>query len=134
MTIEGKVTDIINRRELIINRGSNDGAVEGMRFKVMDQRLTITDPETQEPLGTLEREKIRVKISEVQPRFSIARTYETYQVAEPSIPGVIGGMFSSRTVTKVRTLENKEDPIQSPLDRIASVKPGDEVVGLEDIA
>ena len=128
MTIEGKVADIINRRELIINRGEGSGVRVGMKFKVMDQILTITDPESKEQLGTLEREKIRVKISEVQPKFSVARTYETYRTVESSIPGLLG----SRTVTRVRTLETQEDTLQSPSDRVASVNAGDVVVEIDD--
>lgn len=128
MTIEGKVADIINRRELIINRGEGSGVRVGMKFKVMDQILTITDPESKEQLGTLEREKIRVKISEVQPKFSVARTYETYRTVESSIPGLLG----SCTVTRVRTLETQEDTLQSPSDRVASVNAGDVVVEIDD--
>ena len=134
MTIEGKVANVINRRELIINRGSEHGVVEGMVFKVMDLNLRVMDPESKEILGTLEREKIRVRVSEVQPRFSIARTYETYQIAEPSIPGTIGSLFGSRTVTKVRTLETETELVQSPMENVASVKSGDSVIELQVVS
>ena len=129
MNMEGKVAAVINRRELVINRGSDAGVQEGMKFKVMDRRLEITDPESNETLGTLEREKVRVKVSEVHPKFSIAMTYETYQVSEPVLPGMLG----SQRVTRVRTLQTRSGAVQSPDDQVASVREGDLVVELEGI-
>ena len=130
VSLAGKVAAVINRRELIINRGADAGVQEGMKFKVMDHLLEITDPESREILGTLEREKVRVKVSEVHPKFSIAMTYETYQVSEPA---VLPGMLSPQRVTRVRTLEMSNDIVQSPDDRVASVREGDLVVELEGI-
>ena len=129
MNIEGKVAAVINRRELVINRGTAAGVQEGMKFKVMDRLLEITDPESHETLGTLEREKVRVKVSEVHPKFSVAMTYETYQVSEPGLPGMLG----AQRVTRVRTLQMGNDTVQSPEDRVASVRAGDLVVELEGI-
>ena len=128
MNIEGKVAAIVNRRELVINRGANAGVQEGMKFRVMDRLLEITDPESNETLGTLEREKVRVKVSEVHPKFSLAMTYETYEVSEPNLTGI----FGSHRLTRVRTLQTTSDPVQSPDDRVASVRAGDLAVLVED--
>ena len=128
MNIEGKVAAIINSRELVINRGAAAGVQEGMKFKVMDHLLEITDPESNETLGSLEREKVRVKVSEVHPKFSIAMTYETYEVSEPSLTG----MFPMHRVTRVRTLQAGSGIVQSPEDRVAAVRAGDLAVLVED--
>ena len=128
MNIEGKVAAIINSRELVINRGAVAGVQEGMKFKVMDHLLEITDPESNETLGSLEREKVRVKVSEVHPKFSIAMTYETYEVSEPSLTGI----FASHRVTRVRTLQTRGGTVQSPEDRVAAVRAGDLAVLVED--
>ena len=128
MNIEGKVAAIVNRRELVINRGADAGVQEGMKFRVMDRLLEITDPESNETLGTLEREKVRVKVSEVHPKFSLAMTYETYEVSEPNLAGI----FGSHRVTRVRTLQTTSDNVQSPDDRVASVRAGDLAVLVED--
>ena len=77
--IEGKVTNILNKRELAMNVGRKDGVKENMRFKVV-YNLPVRDPDTGEELGEINREKIRVKVFQVEERFSLARTYETYQV------------------------------------------------------
>ena len=128
MNIEGKVAAIVNRRELVINRGADAGVQEGMKFRVMDRLLEITDPESNETLGTLEREKVRVKVSEVHPKFSLAMTYETYEVSEPNLASI----FGSHRLTRVRTLQTTSDPVQSPDDRVASVRAGDLAVLVED--
>ena len=128
MNIEGKVAAIVNRRELVINRGADAGVQEGMKFRVMDRLLEITDPESNETLGTLEREKVRVKVSEVHPKFSLAMTYETYEVSEPNLTGI----FGAHRVTRVRTLQTTSDSVQSPDDRVASVRAGDLAVLVED--
>lgn len=76
--IEGKVAAIVNSRELAINRGEAHGVYEGMRFEVLDtSRGVITDPDTDEELGTVEGVKVRVEVVEVYPAFSVAQTYET---------------------------------------------------------
>ena len=79
MGIEGKIAKILNTRELVINRGTNHGVRPGMAFAVLEQQFGIVDPDTQEPLGNLDREKVRVRVSETHPKFSLARTYETYR-------------------------------------------------------
>jgi hypothetical protein len=126
VTIEGKVARIINERELAINRGSGAGVVKGMKFKVMEPRVTIIDPETYEELGTLEREKIRVAVSEVFPKYSIARTFETYVTDDPNVSGFLS--LTMRRVTRVRTLRTEEGVTQSPGTQVASVNVGDLVV------
>lgn len=127
--IEGKVAKILNARELIINQGFEHGIKAGMRFKVVEESEEIFDPDTLECLGTISREKIRVKVADVQPRFAIARTYE---VQEP-IPGALA--FSSRrgdkfnTVTKVRTLAGDLGDLRAPYDESKGfVAVGDKVV------
>ena len=38
MAIEGKVAKILNTRELIINRGAEDGVANRMQFVIQDPR------------------------------------------------------------------------------------------------
>lgn len=86
MAIAGKVAEILNERDLVINQGAENGVVEGMKFKVSEPEVAITDPDTQALLGVLTREKIRVRVSEVYPRFAVAKTYETYPTRK--LPGL----------------------------------------------
>jgi hypothetical protein len=70
--IEGRVAQILNDRELIINRGRKDGVTGGMAFDVlMGNPLQVNDPETGESLGILERSKASVRVSEVHEKFAV---------------------------------------------------------------
>ena len=129
--IEGKVAKILNRRELVINRGTDDGVKQGMKFEVIDDFYEILDPDTNDSLGTFKRVKIRVKADEVHPRFAIARTYETYRVREPSpfdIPD-LATLFSPKTVTKVRTISSSETDYE---EGRGHVQVGDKVAQIQD--
>lgn len=128
--IEGKVAKILNARELIINQGFEHGIKAGMRFKVVEESEEVVDPDTLEILGTISREKIRVKVADVQPRFAIARTYQTYEVQEP-IPSALAFSLHRKfnTVTKVRTLAGDLGDLRVPYDESKGfVAVGDKVV------
>src|SRR5215217_6488820 len=57
-----------------------------MKFQVMANTPTeILDPDTGEPLGEFTREKVRVRATRVEPRYSICRTYKV-----STIPGGLG--------------------------------------------
>jgi len=104
MVIEGKVAAILNERELIMNRGAEAGVKEGMKFRIVEPQVAIKDPDTGEALGTVVHEKIRVEIVEVQPKFSKARTYETFvdYIEPPRLPPLPPPPMLP--VTRVRTL------------------------------
>lgn len=72
--LSGQVAKILNRRELIINRGAEDGVEVGMMFAVLDRTASeVTDPETGEVLGAVHRPKVKVVVRRVEPRLSIAQ-------------------------------------------------------------
>jgi len=78
--ITGKVAEIIDRYSLIINRGEEAGVNVGMVFLVMGLGGDVIDPETGVSLGPKPIEKLRVKVREVYPKFSVA---ETYRIVTP---------------------------------------------------
>ena len=123
MGIEGKIAKILNTRELVLNRGSDDGVSVDMEFAVLEPRLSIIDPETKEPLGELEREKIRVRVFETHPKFSLARTYETYRELNRD-EGILG-RFSPQSyyVTQVKRLNTSGAPAYQ--EGVANVDIGD---------
>lgn len=143
MPIEGKVAGIINERDLIINKGSDVGVSEGMKFRVVEGQVPIKDPDSGEELGCLDREKIRVRVVEVQAKFCIAKTYETYvvNIGGEGVSFGFTGLDSFRRllprqeVTRVRTLR-AADTINlgpMPMDEVGSfVKVGDSVKQVVD--
>jgi hypothetical protein len=127
--IEGQVARILNDRELVINRGEEHGVEVGMRFAVLTQEgLDVTDPETGELLGDIQRPKTLVKVNRVLPKFAVAATYRTK---------VTGGIFDTLAVfgprTKVEeTLRAEDDLYAHPLsDEESKVNRGDKVVQVE---
>jgi hypothetical protein len=136
LELSGFVASLINERELAINLGSEAGVTEGMKFQVLEKPRTIIDPPTKTELGIVQREKVKVKVVEVYPKFCIARTYETYQV-ETSRAGYrlaldrradISPGFGGFSETKVRTLRSADRPGLEPIDPSASyVEIGDPV-------
>ena len=128
MAISGKVANILNERELIINKGAADGVNQDMVFKVLEPEIEVRDPETQELLGSLVREKIRVKIFEVCPKFAVGRTYETYATAAPTLLGVL----TARQVNRVRTLRTGHTTAKASDEQDSFVEVGDFVIQVEE--
>ena len=75
--IRGSVAKILDAREIIINRGAEDGVEAGMKFAVLDpEEDEVTDPETGEVLGVIHRPRLRVLVHRVEPRLAFARTFD----------------------------------------------------------
>lgn len=136
--IEGKVAQVLNEREVAINIGTEQGVERGMKFEILSEKpIVITDPDTGDEIGTREQPKVKVKAVEVQPRMSIASTYQTYQVnvggtgtADPlaSIWDTMRRFTPPRRVTRVKTLRIDQSELPGPLDEKDSiVRRGDRV-------
>ena len=71
--IRAKVARILNSREIAITAGSQQGVSIGMLFDVMDPKgEDVSDPETGEVLGSIDRPKVRVQVIQIQERISVA--------------------------------------------------------------
>lgn len=134
--IRGKVARILNSREIAINIGSDDGVCLGMYFDVMDQNFEdIRDPDTRELLGSIERPKVRVRVTKVQQKLSLASTYRTKTVnvggaAEFLTVGasLSRALMPPRWVTKYETLRTEERTWEDLEEKKSFVKTGDPVV------
>ena len=125
--IEGRVAKVLNRRELVINRGSENGVEEGMKFGVIEESEEVLDPETNSSIGTIRRVKIRVKVAHVQPQLAVARTYETYDVPEASQFLLPFAPSRVQTVTKVKSLSSSQESLAD-----AAFEEGRSFVGIGD--
>lgn len=129
--LEGRVVQILNERELTINLGQTSGVDTGMKFAVLAETpLKQVDPITDELLGELDREKVRVMATEVYEKFSVCRTYETVVVGRPSMDQMFGLKIlqgeGQREVPK--TLRADKSFLPPPLSQEESyVKIGDRV-------
>jgi hypothetical protein len=122
--IEGRVARILTERELIITRGRQDGVVVGMQFEVLAREtLEVTDPETGESLGALDRSKVRVEATEIYDKFAIC---ETVQLVDTGSGLMSPSDFFRPRRTLPHTLNAKES--LPPLSEAESiVKVGDRV-------
>ena len=131
--IRGKVASVINEREIAINVGTAHGVHVNMYFNVIDtQNEEIKDPDTGEVLGPIERPKIKVRVTHVQEKLSVASTYRTETVNIGGEGGVLGpfarSLMPPKWVKKYETLRT-EDKSLFPIEEYDSfVKVGDPVV------
>lgn len=138
--IRGKVARILNSREIAINVGWDDGVDRGMYFDVMDQNHEeIRDPDTQEVLGSIQRPKIRVKITMVQEKLSLASTYKKKKVnvggSGMEFTGLSRVLMPPEWVTRYETLKTEEKTWEDlKAEGQSLVQTGDPVVQVSEQA
>lgn len=137
--IRGFVARILNTRELVLNIGSEHNVRQGMYFDVLDPNAeNITDPKSGELLGSIDRPKVRVKITTVQERLSIASTYKQTKTNVGGIGGMKINLPASsifarelmppKWITKYETLKTEEKTWEDLDEEKSYVKTGDPVV------
>jgi hypothetical protein len=131
--IRGSVAAILNRRELVLNVGSDAGVMTGMKFAVLaPSGLEIKDPETGEPLGSVELPKVLVEATRVDSKLAVARTFRsTKRNVGGSGLGLTGASAFDppRWVEEPENLRLKDNPDREQLREAESyVKIGDPVV------
>ncbi|OGN76604.1 MAG: hypothetical protein A2X25_09585 [Chloroflexi bacterium GWB2_49_20] len=104
-----------------------------MIFKVLaDRPLEVRDPDNDQILGSLDREKVRVKVSEVFELFSICRTYVTHTtVGRGGLMGITSAalLYGEPAKEVVETLKAEDHTLPPPLSEEESyVKRGDRVI------
>ena len=113
---------------------SADGVEVGMYFDVLDPKgEDVKDPDSGEVLGSLDRPKVRVKVTKVQERLSVASTYKTYEVNVGGSGGALSFGLSNlllppQYVTRQETLKTSEKTWEDLDEKESYVKTGDPVV------
>lgn len=132
--LRGRVARILTSREVAINLGGNDGVMLGMYFDILHKEgQEIEDPQTGEVLGNIERPKVRVKVTHVQDRLSLASTYRKTKVNVggnyPDLSRAFSGAFAPpRWVTKYETIKADEKTWENLDEQDSYVRIGDPVV------
>lgn len=100
--VTGQVALVEDDYTLVINRGAESGVVPGMIFAVRSgSGPVITDPESGRELGRLSREKLRVRVFDVQPLFARAHTF----VDTNDFHGLLGLPFFEQPSEEVVTVD-----------------------------
>lgn len=135
--IRAKVARVLNSREIVFTAGSTNGVVVGMYFDVMDQKgEDITDPDTGEVLGSVEWPTVRVQVTQVQDRISIASTFKKKRINVGGVGGsflndlgaVSRALMPPKYVEKYETLKTDEKTWEDLNEEQSYVKTGDPVV------
>lgn len=135
--LKGRVARILNSRELAINLGAEHGVKVGMIFRVMDAKgEDIKDPETGEIIGSIPRPKVRVRVTQVFDKVSLAETYRKQRMniggIGPHMPDIAKMFTPPKWVDYYETLKTEEKTWED-LDESASyVKTGDPVIQVEE--
>lgn len=80
MAVTAKVAEVLPPYEVVISAGSDQGVRKG-DLAIIYRYLPIEDPDSGDDLGALRRRVVRLRVFDVEPRFSVARTL---QPANPS--------------------------------------------------
>ncbi len=131
--IRGKVARILTSREVALNIGRKDGVDLDMLFDILDPNAQdIEDPDTHETIGSIYRPKVRVRITTVEERISVASTYKSKRT---NIGGAGIGVSSwgslfdpPKWVNKYETLRTKEGTWEHLDEEDSYVATGDPVV------
>lgn len=137
--IRGKVAKVLNSHKVALNIGSQDGVTIGMYFDIMDPKGdNIVDPDSKEVLGSIERPKVRVKITKVQENIAVASTFKEKKknVGGTMNFGNLGtisqSLMPSKWITEVETLKTEEKTWEDLKEEQSYVKTGDPVVEVKE--
>lgn len=134
--IRGKVAKVLSYREVVLNIGTAHNVELGMVFDILFRGYDeITDPDTGEVLGGIDRPKARVKVITTNERLSVATTYRTERVNVGGGGGLgirLRGDLNLPTLpkweTRVETFATDEAPRENRDEHERFVSAGDPVV------
>lgn len=130
--VRGAVAQILNSRELVINRGKEHGVALSMVFDVLaPEGEDILDPETGDVLGSVDRTKVVVKVVQVEPKLAVARTFKSHR-RNIGGRGMGGSGFDNlfkppKYVVEYETLKTSETTWEDLPEEESYVKIGDPV-------
>lgn len=132
--IEGYVAAIISERELAINIGSHHGVMRGMKFNVLGPPTEIVDPQTEEKLDSIHRDKVRVMAERVSPKFTVCKTYRTFRTGGGSLSAGAGlaKLFEPLRTERETLRADHSDYVPELSEEESIVKKGDTIVQILD--
>jgi hypothetical protein len=129
--LTGQVARILSERELVVNRGTNDGVTLGMKLAVLNPNgADITDPVTGESLGSIDLAKVVVKVTQVHERVCVAATFRKWTTSGGPLYNLnLMNTLARPPSTRRETLRLDDDEAAVELDEEDSyVRVGDKVI------
>ncbi|WP_424353675.1 hypothetical protein [Methanosarcina mazei] len=125
--IEGKIADVFiinNQHSIILNKGSENGVKENMKFMIYERGKEIIDPDSRASLGYFEYIKGKVKITQVSQKYSIAASdeHKTVVVNQIELP-----FFGTKTKVVTKELPIDVTDFESNIIKEEKIHIGDYV-------
>ena len=122
-----RVIEIMDEYSLIINYGTNDGAVKGDELRIIKVGESVKDPKSGQVLGTLDCIKETVFVEIPYENFSICRHSEiqNYNFLSPLTGQMSSFNYSKKNIKKLNVLS--DDCTLRKLPEKTPVKVGDTV-------
>ena len=96
--IKARIAEVIDNQTVAISAGATSGVKNGMRFKIFsEKKIDVLDPVSNEKLGELDIEKLRVQVTTLYDKFCLAETYE-YETIN------VGGNYSGTSFATLNKL------------------------------
>jgi hypothetical protein len=131
--IYGKVSRVLNTRELVLNIGQEHGVEIDMLFDIFPKsRDDITDPDTDEALGSIYRPKVRVRVTNVEQRFSISRTYQTKGGSFSPWASLANSALRAQRYETLKQSDAKFEDLDEADSYVKRGDPAEQVVSIED--
>ena len=123
--LHGRVAQILNDSELVINIGREAGVKLGATFLVYEEGIEIKDPKTGASLGRIESIKGKISVSSVQDKLSIAHVVprvvgQKYVPAAPNAKEWLSAFGAERSegrfenIYRVAKLDPPKEPVKLP--------------------
>ena len=135
--LRGKVARVLNDRELVINLGAAQGVAVGMLFDIQGRdEVDIRDPDTEELLGSTGRVKVRVRVTTVQEKLSVAQTYRKYSVRTGGLAVETPALEFFKSVARALTPSTIEftETLKRGTDAYKPLDAGESKVDVGDLA
>ena len=136
--IRGKVARVLNSREVALNIGSRDGVCVDMYFDILEPKMQdISDPDSEEVLGSIQRRKVRVRVTWVDDRLSVATTFRKTTVnvggqmpdlGRYGLSSFSRALMPEKWVTNYETLKSRHTEPEPLAEDESFVDRGDPVV------
>lgn len=107
---EAQIARVLTDRIAAINLGEEGGVAIGDRV-VVYREYEVDDPSTQEQLGVARLVRVRLSVFQVDPKFSLARTFEV--VPQPGASKFLAAsqsLFADQPTIRLTSKEHESSP------------------------
>lgn len=132
--VEGQVARILSSQELVLNKGTADGIVEGQYIAILpDGPEVLKDPVTGTVIGQLSHFKAALRVEQASENFSIAATYKMHSVniGGRGMGGFRWNLEPQKWVDRVESFEFEDNSVDENEIEVSVVRVGDNFMSVD---